>query len=159
MASMYKPGGMSDTNDTRRSSAPPKPRPVPSPPPLPTPRANPESAPRSPNLKNDIRSVRSVRGQRVPAVMPDGREFLERITGGMGTTPVPMPEFDPSRFGVNPNTQPAPMPDFDSMMGGRTPLSSLNWLTGAGVRDYGGRNMDPGSDALLRAIMSRMGGQ
>jgi len=56
---------------------------------------------------------RQGRGGTQPVPMPDGREFMERITGGRNTRPAPMPdgrEFMDRVTGGR-RTNPAPMPD------------------------------------------------
>jgi hypothetical protein len=99
--------------------------------------------------------------------MPDGEEFIERITGGRNTRPAPMPDGEEfmDREDTYPvmRTRPVPMPDYSNA---QIPgVDFMNFITGSGVRDRGQmmpmpRNIDPGTDAILRAIMARMqGGQ
>jgi hypothetical protein len=130
MARLFNPGEMSNTNDVKRSSSKP--------------------APKSATPKRDLSSVRSVRGKKVSSMLP---------------TPLPMPattrqqqQFNPRS--VMPPEDPAMMQNF---LGA---ISLPARMAGGAAQDLFGEGnflnrggIDPGTDALLRAIMARMGGQ
>ncbi len=143
MARLFKPGGTSDTTDVKRDQTYSR-----------TDKRSSKPASRSANPKRDLMSVRSVRGQKVPSVLPL-------------PTPLPMPAttrqqqpFDPRS--VMPPEDPAMMQNFLGALSlpGRMAGGAVQDLFGSEESELlGGRRFDPGTDALLRAIMARMGGQ
>jgi hypothetical protein len=141
MARLFKPGGTSDTTDVKRDQTYSR-----------TDKRSSKPASRSANPKRDLMSVRSVRGQKVPSVLPL-------------PTPLPMPAttrqqqpFDPRS--VMPPEDPAMMQNFLgalSLPGRMAGGAAQDLFSDGGFLNRGG--IDPGTDALLRAIMARMGGQ
>jgi hypothetical protein len=139
MANMFNPGGPSNTNDVRRGQTYSQ-----------TDKRSSKPASPSANPKRDLRSVRSVRGQKVSSALPL-------------PTPLPMPAstmqqrpFDPRS--VMPPEDPSMMQNFlgalslpGRMVGG----AAQDLFSEGGFLNRGG--IDPGTDALLRAIMARMG--